>query len=239
METADFDTLTSFIARFRSFDEVYMRTHFGQFCADFRRLQAALPEVHARAATEQRRTASAFNIFQVLGRIYDEVGTHSALLANLLNPQGSHGQGALFLEGFLRRHSRALAGRPPLAEPLLMAGWAVSAELPTEYGYLDLVVSSSSLGYLCVIENKLLAGEQPDQLARYRHWLDEQPRYPYQELFYLTPGGWPSSTSGDAVYYQLAYRTDIVEWLEDALASVEAPRLADILQQYLAVLGRL
>lgn len=106
METADIGTLTSFIARFRSFDEVYMRTHFGQFCADFWRLQVVLPEVHARAAAEQRCTASAFNIFQVLGRIYDEVGTHSALLANLLNPQGSHGQGTLFLERFLRRHSR-------------------------------------------------------------------------------------------------------------------------------------
>jgi hypothetical protein len=239
MQAASIADIEAFLTRFRRFDQAAYSEHFDRFCADFRRFQADFECACLQAAEDRRRTASAFNVFQVLQRTYDEVGTHSALLANLLNPQESHGQGTLFLKGFLRRHSRVLAGLPVLTAPLPMQGWAVTAELPTDYGYLDLVVSSSSLRYLCVIENKLLAGEQPEQLARYCRWLDEQSHYPYRELFYLTPGGWPSTTSSGAVYYQLAYQTDIIEWLEEALALVEAPRLIDILQQYLDVLSQL
>ena len=42
-----------------------------------------------------------FNIFRVLGREYREIATHSALLAHLLDPQGGHRQGDLFLRLFL------------------------------------------------------------------------------------------------------------------------------------------
>jgi len=39
-----------------------------------------------------------FNLFNLLDRRTDEVKTHSAMLAELLNPKGSHGVGELFLK---------------------------------------------------------------------------------------------------------------------------------------------
>ena len=43
-----------------------------------------------------------FNIFSVMSMEADEVFTHSALLAELLNPKGSHGLGSMPLQLFLK-----------------------------------------------------------------------------------------------------------------------------------------
>ena len=42
-----------------------------------------------------------FNVFRVLGLESREVRMHSAFLGELLNPAGSHGLGATFLELFV------------------------------------------------------------------------------------------------------------------------------------------
>ena len=42
-----------------------------------------------------------FNVFTLLGREGDEVHTHSAILADLLDPNGLHGQGSVFARLFL------------------------------------------------------------------------------------------------------------------------------------------
>ena len=44
-----------------------------------------------------------FNVFTLLGREDDEVHTHSPILADLLNPKGTHGQRAVFARLFLER----------------------------------------------------------------------------------------------------------------------------------------
>ena len=52
------------------------------------------------ALTEAR--GERFNIFDILHVGHYEVRTHSPILAEFLNPQGSHGQGAVFLKSFLK-----------------------------------------------------------------------------------------------------------------------------------------
>jgi hypothetical protein len=42
-----------------------------------------------------------FNIFSITKIERYEVNTHSAMLSELLNPNGSHGQGAIFLKSFI------------------------------------------------------------------------------------------------------------------------------------------
>jgi hypothetical protein len=137
---------------------------------------------------------------------------------------------------FLRQNKDAFPNAPEPSDPFFTDGWKVTTEWSIAYGAMDLVVSSSRLGYLWVIENKLRAGEQPDQLARYSSWLHRWSKYSHRALFFLTPDGRPSSTSGGAVYHRLSYRSDIVAWLEEALPKVKAPRLVDFLMQYLEVL---
>lgn len=43
-----------------------------------------------------------FNLFNILDRQTDEVKTHSAIIAELLDPKGSHGMGTEFLSLFLQ-----------------------------------------------------------------------------------------------------------------------------------------
>ena len=43
-----------------------------------------------------------FNIFEILDRTTDEVKGHSAFLGELLDSNGTHGQGNLFLNAFLQ-----------------------------------------------------------------------------------------------------------------------------------------
>ena len=50
---------------------------------------------------EERKRGEWFNVFNVLGVSTDEVRTHSAFIAELLNPQGSHGCGDEFLKAFI------------------------------------------------------------------------------------------------------------------------------------------
>jgi hypothetical protein len=52
-----------------------------------------------------------FNIFRVLGNQYREVSTHSAMLAHLLDPNGGHAQGVLFLRAFLSMVEEAAANQ--------------------------------------------------------------------------------------------------------------------------------
>jgi hypothetical protein len=235
MFTNGVDSIAAFLTRYRSFDEAQQQQSFEEFTSRFEGLQVELVRLQMQAAAGRRQTAETFNNFQVLGVAGNEVRTHSALLADLLNPHGSHAQGTLFLASFLRRHSYAFAGTPTLPDPLPHHGWSVRKELNTPHGNLDLVVGSSQLGYLCVIENKLGAGEQIDQLARYYRWLGGQ-HYPHRALFYLTPDGRPSQTHNGAVYCPLSYRDDVIPWLEEVLPEVEAPRVAETLKQYVDVL---
>src|SRR4051812_46844970 len=55
----------------------------------------------ARALNQRLETTPEFNIFTITERAGYEVTTHSAFLANLLDPLGAHGQGNLFLASFL------------------------------------------------------------------------------------------------------------------------------------------
>ncbi|MDE5561150.1 MAG: PD-(D/E)XK nuclease family protein, partial [Bacteroidaceae bacterium] len=50
---------------------------------------------------EREKQGDFFNVFNTIGLRTEEVRLHSALIAELLNPQGKHGLSHLFLEAFL------------------------------------------------------------------------------------------------------------------------------------------
>jgi hypothetical protein len=97
-----------------------------------------------------------FNVFEVTRRSGFEVTTHSALLCDLLNPWGSHGQGGAFLKAFLEMVDGKLppdAARPTW--PPADGWWTVAAERPAEEGRLDIVLKNRcpSGGATIIIEN--------------------------------------------------------------------------------------
>jgi hypothetical protein len=198
---------------------------------------------YSDAQTKSRRTAPHFNIFKILGVDRREVKTHSAFLANLLDPQGLHGQGHLFLGTFLNHcHGKELTRVGAAHEcPLLPLPdcaiekyeWYVNREYCTKgSGNLDIIIRCRELKYLCVIENKVDAGEGENRLQIYYDWMSAQPDYSHRVLIFLTPAGKPSYTISNGAYHRLSYHKDIYEWLTAALPEVKASSVKSVVEQY-------
>jgi hypothetical protein len=190
------------------------------------------------------KTGENFNIFSVLKLDSDEVRLHSRLLGELLNPRGSHGQNELFLKLFistigLENHYQN--------DSLLKEGIVLVEEnignLPDDYskgGRIDIVIKFPSLLKEIVIENKIYAPDQKNQLGRY------YTQYQNANIIYLTRiEKQPSDDSlGDKLKLDsvkcITYKIQIKEWLEKCLEkTVEHPLLRETLIQYLYLIKKL
>jgi hypothetical protein len=214
--------------------------NFLHFQDRFQHLRSGITQFQATAAVFDRSVAKRFNLFHLLGVATDEVRTHSALLAEMLDPHGSHAQGMLFLQRFLATCASRHPNFPSMPANGSNHSWKVEKEKVTPVGNLDIVVSCPSLKYRFAIENKIYAAEQPNQLQRYAQWLSSgEHSYEAQALLFLTPQGWSAKSAERVPYFQLSYREDICIWLQDALVEVAAPRVRDVLSQYLEVIEQL
>ena len=101
-------------------------------------------------------TGEDFNVFSILGVQSNVVTTHSALLAELLNPQGSHHQGSLFLELFLKMCRDAGAGGYAFENDVL-EDFRVGAEVATDQGRIDILLEKDNA--CIIIENKIYAAD--------------------------------------------------------------------------------
>lgn len=242
MMTNSRNNLTDLIVKYQSFSEERKREHLWQLQKDFKRFKSALTEIQKEAEEKDRKVASQYNIFRLLGVAYDEVNTHSPFLANLLNPAGTHAQGYLFLDTFWQMCAdKYKTDGFPIPEGNIHNGyWRIEREKWTSYGRPDLVISNSKLSYLLVIENKIRTDEQNDQLLRYTEWLtSQQIYYEQQALIYLTPRGDHSYTAGNSSYFPMSYREDIYHWLDRVQANIKAPRVQESIRQYMEIIGQL
>jgi hypothetical protein len=154
------------------------------------------------------------------------------MLADLLDPRGSHGQGVVFLEAFLARCANKRGFVPPVGD-ICTTSWVMQMQRFTRFGVLDLVLTAPSLQFLIAIENKIYAGEQAEQLDRYHQWLEtQQDCYPRRNLIFLTPDGRCSDSTTDANYVQLSYKEDIAAVLDASLSKIEAERVRGVVRQY-------
>ena len=69
---------------------------------DFKNRLLKLNEEIIKVEEKSRKKGDKFNIFSILGIQRKEVETHSFLLYDLINPNGSHYQGDLYLRIFLK-----------------------------------------------------------------------------------------------------------------------------------------
>ena len=101
---------------------------------------------------------SSFNIFSILRQESEEVALHSRFLTELLNPKGSHKCGNIFQILFMKM---ILGDNWKDGEPLF-AQYEVSVG---DLGRIDILLKGSQ--HIYVIENKIYAEDQPEQLQRY------------------------------------------------------------------------
>lgn len=194
---------------------------------DLLQKSALLAVQNEAAKAESRRRGEAFNVFKVCGVNHYE-NTHSAIIAEWLNPLGSHGQNDLFLSLFLHRIAEAFA------DVFCSSKASVFTEFSTEEGRLDILIEDNA-GRAVIVENKIYACDQEAQLKRYERFAQKKYHTGNYKLLYLTlDGSEASDQSGEDVDYEpISYQATILPWLEDCIGAVyDKPFLRESMIQY-------
>lgn len=118
-----------------------------------------------------------FNVFDIIGLRNDEVKMHSKFLGNLLNPKGSHGMGNVFLNLFITLINNKFPldheNKPIITfnefeeinQNIVERHVDFVSKDKREGGRIDIILEDKS--QILIIENKIYAGNQKNQLVRY------------------------------------------------------------------------
>ncbi|MEP2403338.1 MAG: PD-(D/E)XK nuclease family protein, partial [Nonlabens ulvanivorans] len=201
---------------------------------DYKNLSYTLEEIKLiRLKNEEQLKSKKFNIFSILRNPHEEVGLHSRFLMELLNPKGTHGKKELFLKHFLK-----VVKHPDFN--------LQGAQSYCEKHKIDILVQN--LNQALVIENKIYAGDQPQQLDRYYNIMLDA-GYADIQLYYLTlTGSKPSKSSlGDLPkeiqknnLRLISYKKDIPAFIDLCIKECATqPELRETLVQYKNLLKQL
>jgi hypothetical protein len=182
-------------------------------------------------------TGENFNIFKILHLGTSEVRLHSALIAELLDPNGSHENGNVFLAEFIKRIKTAkgfdIIFDYNQVKSVKVEHWLGNIT-DSDGGYIDILLTDKNNQHI-IIENKIYAGDQRNQLLRYHS------SFPSAPIIYLTLHG--NSPSEDSTNCNklvedrlicLSYREDILDWLKDCkMFTVSHPLIRETLTQYI------
>lgn len=188
-----------------------------------------------------------FNIFSVLHKKHDERRLHSRFIASLLNPNGSHEQGNIFLKEFIDR--------------LELIDFSLSEveifpkeDEKAEWKDIDIYIKSGRK--VLIIENKIFAGDSNKAIAndhaqaQLLHYFDkvkqdfnlsEDEALADIRLVYLTLNGKKPSliqqfNSRNVTLHCIDYIQFITEWLQLCIAHLDQCYLRDAIQQYLQLI---
>lgn len=176
-----------------------------------------LVETDRTLQAQRIKDGDTFNVFSILGLQSYEVRTHSAFIGELLSPTGSHGCNDKLLAAFLKSVP-ALADfvfNTKNAEVTLEASIGTTNKMMTEGGRIDLLIKSGNK--VIVIENKIYADDQKNQMKRYQNFCQQYDDY---RLLYLNLDGIEPSEDSivdmvlDEDYHIISYSEDILYWLE-------------------------
>ena len=193
-------------------------------------VQQEKDEIRARTLRGEQ-----FNIFKVCGIDHYEL-QHSAIISELLNPHGSHGQGELYLKLFMQVYGSKF----PIDE-IEYDKVSVRIEKWTEAydGRMDICIECDGLPFV-IIENKLYAKDQSIQLKKYKEDSDiiiknsQHPEQKYEIVYLTLEGKDATKDSGDGVdYIRMSYSKDIMRWLDLSIeSSARIPLVRETLVQY-------
>jgi len=180
-----------------------------------------------------RETGNTFNIFEIAGVSTKETMV-CRVLAELLNPDGRHGQGYEYLNQFL---SDCLGLHLSDQE---LRGAKVYREYPAQGRRIDIVINVGSR--FIPIEVKIYADDGDDQC--YDYYQFAMSRDSKTKVVYLTPfGEKPPDKSARELSYDavlpISFANDIKNWLEKCLALPETIRktpVREILLQFLSTI---
>jgi hypothetical protein len=198
-------------------------------------------EANRRYEEIARITGGNFNIFNVL-RISGRELIHSEFLAMLLDPEGVHGKGNLFVKLFLD----ILKNEFMEIKNFSYENLKVNREFPTKYieeykkwGNIDIAITDKKISKKQIfIENKIYAKDQPRQLAVY-HKANQD-----AIIIYLTLDGHDpnedSTAEGLVKPIKISYAKHILSWLDLCKKeSGDHPFLRETMAQYILLIKQL
>ena len=187
------------------------------------------------------KTLARFDAFALLG-IYKTEEIHSKILAWLLDPQGNHLAGDLFLRKFLLETGAATC------EQIRTINWSntiVQREwrnvVDGETGFLDILILNTGGKFACGIENKLFSVEHSEQLTRYRRALEQEYSAFSRSYLFLSPQGTAPKSPGEHKFWKVVDYGTILRLVEKTLEYEVVPGNEDVtafLRQYATTLRR-
>ncbi|MBP1629770.1 MAG: nuclease superfamily [Bacteroidetes bacterium] len=178
-------------------------------------------------------TGGRFNMFRICGVNHYE-NINSAIIAELLNPNGTHGLKSKLLECFIET----------LGDYFSLKGFnsdksRVITEYSTVEGRIDILIEDDQRKSI-IIENKIYASDQPEQLKRYNRYAQSY-KNGYQILYLTRFGDNASEQSGGGVsYLPISYKENIINWLEKCVSIASRfPIVRETIIQYINHLKQL
>jgi hypothetical protein len=164
----------------------------------------------------------------------NEVRTHSRFLAELLNPKGNHGQKDVFLKKFVELLN---IKDFETASAIVKVEFYIGKKTEDSGGRIDIRIKDNR-NHVILVENKIDAIEQKNQLTRYNN----SARTDNLTLLFLTLEGQESKDPNMTLekYHCISYKSDILNWLEECRKeSVSSPMLRETITQYINLIKSL
>lgn len=201
----------------------------------------------AEQAKQKQRGLNNYNILTTVLKKSDEVRLHSRMIHSLLDPSGKHYQGILFLEKFIRKLN--------IKDFKLDLN---NCSVYKEYQQIDLYITDKNKHI--IIENKIYAGDQKNQIKRYIEviknennelkandilviYLSLDRNNPTQHSLgdlTITQGIIKKGAVDIALYKSIHYKREITQWLKDCQYEVQnITNLNEVLKQYIDVVKML
>ena len=183
-------------------------------------------------------TGENFNIFNILGVRSDEL-SHSSFIAELLNPKGCHEKEDIFLKLFFEEINKTYSDNPIKFEATNISITKENSigkknEEETEGGRIDIEITDKNQNKI-IIENKVYAKDQKNQLLRYHNY-DVTAKIIYLNLFADPPKILDDKLVVGTNLFIISYKEHIVKWLQACLPNaVSNPILRETIVQYINI----
>jgi len=215
---------------------------------NFKLLEEEFKRFKSLQTSQKQRGLNDFNVFTTLLSKSDEVRLHSRFISSLLDVNGLHYQGTLFLDLFLQ-----------CFKPEGFEFDSSNSHCFREYRNIGLYLTDGT--YHIIIENKIYAGDQAKQVERYIETIvKENPGVEENQIWfcYLSIDRQRPSRNSLGVfdlnatksllvsnkittlYSNVHYQTDIPVWLEHCMREVSNLKdLSFSIEQYQSVVAKL
>ena len=163
---------------------------------------------------EQKKSGlNDFNLLTAVRKPHAEVGMHSNFLYSILNPDGVHYQGDLFVRLFIEYVLKIDNFGDNIKVQV--------EELTTENRRIDFTIKSDN--YLIGIEMKIYASDEKNQISDYYDELKRQSENKDVNIYYLSLDGKDASSNiyNDKIYHKISFKDDIITWIDECIKKTE------------------